>query len=628
MIDINKMAIATEPLSVVQQPTSEERWGSLESFGFPKHYVSPNGKVKNNKDKFTTHYRMSDGSYYVQLRYLKKRNKIPISELVLCTFGDPKPSEYHLIEHIDGDPKNDDISNLKWILPWSNEEYVDDTKEIWRRMDKIGYPNYCVSSFGNFKNATNNQSLSLCKDEDDYFRVHIVDSTGKKCFPYAHILVALTFIGDRPSDRHTVDHINRIRNDNKVGNLRWATLEQQCQNKTRKEKHVGRIVYQYDSAMNFIKKWDSMSQITNAFGYPDKYVSRVCSGKRSPIDEFIWKFSDDVELIPGEIWKPNPFSDCGELVSNYGRIKGMRGFIKRTSMSDGYMRTEYICAGDKIHIYVHRLVIATFVGISDLEVNHKDGNKTNNHISNLEYCNRSENIYHCYDTGLIKQSHCISVFKIIIATGEKVIYPSITNAANLNNRFFHCIRHRCYNNTIADGCQWGLMISSDLPPSEPQSTTSSADFQDNVGENITFVETKYTRNILMIDPVSQQIIMRFTSAEEVASSFEDTTKKIILATLREDQLTHGGYQFVYEGNPIRDLRRLIKKTEQLTLDGDFVAIHDTFVLAAKAVSGYDSNVRNACSTGKPYKNFLWREKELLDIPHQYKIKTLKLKSSV
>lgn len=45
---------------------------------------------------------------------------------------------------------------------------------------------------------------------------------------------------------------------------------------------------------------------------------------------------------------------------------------------------------------VHRLVLLTYQWESTLTVNHKDGNKKNNHISNLEYCTSKENTRHAY----------------------------------------------------------------------------------------------------------------------------------------------------------------------------------------------------------------------------------------
>ncbi|MBQ0074617.1 MAG: HNH endonuclease [Prevotella sp.] len=47
-------------------------------------------------------------------------------------------------------------------------------------------------------------------------------------------------------------------------------------------------------------------------------------------------------------------------------------------------------------VTVHRIVAKAFLGYSELDVNHKDGNKMNNSITNLEYVTRSENIKHAY----------------------------------------------------------------------------------------------------------------------------------------------------------------------------------------------------------------------------------------
>lgn len=52
------------------------------------------------------------------------------------------------------------------------------------------------------------------------------------------------------------------------------------------------------------------------------------------------------------------------------------------------------------HVLTHRLVLLAFTGPSDLFVNHKDGNKINNKLENLEYCTKSENGLHAYRTGL------------------------------------------------------------------------------------------------------------------------------------------------------------------------------------------------------------------------------------
>ena len=81
---------------------------------------------------------------------------------------------------------------------------------------------------------------------------------------------------------------------------------------------------------------------------------------------------------------------------------------------------------------IHRVVAETFHDNTDpsLDVNHKDGCKTNSSADNLEWCTRSENIKHAYNTGLKKPSGPHEIHKVrIVETGE--IYESARECARI-----------------------------------------------------------------------------------------------------------------------------------------------------------------------------------------------------
>jgi hypothetical protein len=139
--------------------------------------------------------------------------------------------------------------------------------------------------------------------------------------------------------------------------------------------------------------------------------------------------------------------------------------------------------------------------------------------------------------------------------------------------------------------------------------------------------------VLMIDPVSHNIIKRFASTKEATEFFIgigniSTTCDNIQSAINGSQNTYLGYQFIFEGDPIRDLRKLVKKIEQLTPEGTSVAVYDTYNQALKAVTGSESRLRNACNNGTLYKNYCWRKIELLDIPIQSKERKIEIPPSV
>ena len=79
--------------------------------------------------------------------------------------------------------------------------------------------------------------------------------------------------------------------------------------------------------------------------------------------------------------------------------------LSQKTKSNGYKEVNlFVDAQIGKSRYVHRLIAEAFIGdIQDgMCINHKDGDKSNNHISNLEIVTYSENSKHAYDTGLLK----------------------------------------------------------------------------------------------------------------------------------------------------------------------------------------------------------------------------------
>lgn len=93
-------------------------------------------------------------------------------------------------------------------------------------------------------------------------------------------------------------------------------------------------------------------------------------------------------------------------ISNDGYVRNRNtGRILRSAPDrDGYHTVILYDSGEKYNRKIHRLVAQYFLE-PDLrrdQVNHKDGNKMNNHVSNLEWCTRSENTRHAYDHKLFE----------------------------------------------------------------------------------------------------------------------------------------------------------------------------------------------------------------------------------
>lgn len=118
-------------------------------------------------------------------------------------------------------------------------------------------------------------------------------------------------------------------------------------------------------------------------------------------------------LIDNEIWKPILGYENYD-VSNMGRIRSYskeydKNYLRKPWLSnDGYIRITLAANNKQKTLLVHRIVAQTFMAHDTNKniVNHKDGNKQNNKLSNLEWVTASENNIHYYhETMQNKKTH-------------------------------------------------------------------------------------------------------------------------------------------------------------------------------------------------------------------------------
>lgn len=166
-----------------------------------------------------------------------------------------------------------------------------------------------------------------------------------------------------------------------------------------------------------------------------------------------------------EIWKDCVTSNFYE-VSSFGNIrdKETKCLLKLRYSSNGYV----ICGirkglNDRKQkmLSIHREVAKAFIENPFLynQINHKDGNKTNNNVENLEWCNQSQNMKHAYKIGLEKSDverlrHLRDMkIKVKFKNGQECEYSSIKEACeklSINRKTLYNIIHKRFKNTRTD----------------------------------------------------------------------------------------------------------------------------------------------------------------------------------
>ena len=98
-------------------------------------------------------------------------------------------------------------------------------------------------------------------------------------------------------------------------------------------------------------------------------------------------------------------SECGQIrsLSRFSNAKNnskkfFEGKVLVPTKKSGYLRLNLSVDGIAVRFSVHRLIAKTFLSNTENHnsINHKDGNKLNNHYTNLEWCSVAHNNLHAY----------------------------------------------------------------------------------------------------------------------------------------------------------------------------------------------------------------------------------------
>lgn len=217
-----------------------------------------------------------------------------------------------------------------------NEEATNERAIEWRPV--VGYEGlYEVSNTGLVYSLYSNKVLKACPDTDGYLGLNLYSRTSdnklvrRPC--KVHRLVATAFIPN-PENKPQIDHINGIKTDNRVENLRWASCRENINNPITLEQRNKSIEKYWEDPMNRARRAE--------FNRSPEYLERLHTAQSTPEYHEKMDRARDWQKV-GVVWQPS---------GTY--FESLRVASRQTGISFGVVQRSYQKAKKGMYAIIER----------------------------------------------------------------------------------------------------------------------------------------------------------------------------------------------------------------------------------------------------------------------------------
>jgi hypothetical protein len=269
--------------------------------------------------------------------------------------------------------------------------------EIWKSFPvKTLKDKYEISNEGRLRNKTTHYVLKPGKRSG--YVSYMLNNNGKNCAYKIHIYVAKCFVAnDNPEINKIVNHINGNKMDNRAVNLEWSNYQDNSKHAiaTGLQKVTKRRVGKFDLKDNLIEEFDTVVGASTSIGVAESTIINGCK-TGVPKKGYFWKYLDinpnEVEIDPEKEGFRQIDGYPNYWINSEGRVysKPYKKFKKTNHNADKSCTIQLVHKGKKKQDFlIHRLTAQYFLPKKNAKHNsirHKDGNKDNNNVDNLEWC--------------------------------------------------------------------------------------------------------------------------------------------------------------------------------------------------------------------------------------------------